>query len=241
LERIGLPTRPSLCHSFFFGTTGFLPSVSDDTKRTLRLDFMQKQKKRRTMEEDTDANESEDATSRVSALHTCVYFYSEVTRLSVFKLIEALQAATRSAMQLGVSHVTLYIHSLGGDAFAGMSAYDHIFKNSLPVITIADGIVASAASLFLLAGARRLAMPHSFVLIHQVSLSGFEGKFADLQDEVKNSTALMKAMRDIYKTRTRMKKKELNRALKNEITLSSCECVELGFVDALVTHDELQL
>ena len=102
----------------------------------------------------------------------------------------------------------------------------------IPITTIADVLVASAVSLFLLAGVRCLAISHSFVLIHQLSTQ-IEGKYADLVDEVKNSTELMRTLQDIYTQKTTLKPKRLKRALNNEVVFTSDECVKYGFVNDL--------
>lgn len=168
---------------------------------------------------------------------TAVYFCADVTKATVFKLTQLLREASACALERAHHGqepvVHLYVHSDGGDVFAGLSAYDHIRANRVPVTTVADGMVASAATLLLLAGTRRLAMPHASMLIHQLS-TGFAGKYADLLDEVRNSAAIMKALHAIYRERTSMSAARVSALLKKERVLGAARCLREGFVHALV-------
>jgi ATP-dependent protease ClpP protease subunit len=186
-----------------------------------------------------DADEGEEAAALVTRDGTAVYFRADVTKRSVLQLLRQLREATLQSLReatdpLREPGVTLYIHSEGGDAFAGLSAHDHIVRNRVPVTTVADGMVASAASLLLLAGQHRYAMRHSFVLIHQLSVAGFAGKYAELLDEVKNSQALMDAYEAIYAARTSLAPKRLEQLLKKEVALDAETCVREGFVEAIM-------
>lgn len=160
---------------------------------------------------------------------TSIYFYADVTRSTVCKLYRALREAATVA---GGGDVYVYIHSSGGDAYAGMSALDHMraFRGAT-ITTIADGFVASAATFLLLGGTRRIAMPHSHVLIHQVSAE-FWGKYEELRDEMKNSTSLMRLMTQVYTRYTRMKEGKVKALLKSEVAVNAEKCVRLG-----IAHD----
>ena len=166
-----------------------------------------------------------------------VYFHADVTKTTVLKLLKCVREA--SACALAHSHplhhptVYLYIHSGGGDAYAGLSAMDHLRNNRVPITTVADGMVASAASFLLLAGTHRLAFRHSHVLIHQLS-TGFEGKYADMVDEMQNSNALMNTLRSIYRENTTLPPKRMERLLGKEVAMSAERCLKDGFVHELV-------
>ena len=184
--------------------------------------------------------EEEDTTAAVTIRSegNVVYFYADVTKTNVLKLIGCLHEATMAALRQTPAfrdpEVVCYIHSDGGDAFSGLSAYDHIRRNRVPVTTIADGMVASSASIMLLGGSRRLAHQHSFVLIHQLSVAGFFGKYVDLLDEVQNSTDLMNNFRSIYQDRTKLTTKRMEQLLKKELMLDARMCLQEGFVEELV-------
>ena len=179
--------------------------------------------------EEEDPTNDDGAIKRVGVR---VYFHCEVTRTNVLTLCERLCEAEGEALQHHHESILLFIHSEGGDAHAGLSAMNHIETMRVPVITVADGFVASAATFLLLGGRRRLAMRHSMVLIHQLS-TAFWGKYADLIDEMQNTHQLMETLRDLYRERTGIKKKRLSNLLNKELTMTAQECIQFGVVDEL--------
>ena len=163
-----------------------------------------------------------------------IYFYEDIDKETIIALIKEIQTLTYE-LQLQASkygfepHIDLHIYSPGGDAFMGLSIYDFIRKNPVPIHTYIDGNIASAATFMFLAGAKRFMSPNSTVLIHQVSTS-FWGKFEDLKDEVKNTTEIMKIVRNLYSENTTMKKKDIDAILKRELFLNFAECERNGFI-----------
>ncbi len=163
-----------------------------------------------------------------------IYFYEDIYKETILSLIKEIQTLTYE-LQLQASkygfepHIDLHIYSPGGDAFMGLSIYDFIRKNAVPIHTYIDGNIASAATFMFLAGAKRFMSPNSTVLIHQVSTS-FWGKFEDLKDEVKNTTEIMKIVRNLYSENTTMKKKDIDAILKRELFLNFAECEKNGFI-----------
>src|SRR5687768_16965467 len=78
--------------------------------------------------------------------------------------------------------IKLYINSPGGSVTAGLAMYDTMQFIQPDVSTICVGIAASMASVLLAAGApgKRLALPNSEVMIHQV-MGGAEGQASDIE------------------------------------------------------------
>ena len=78
--------------------------------------------------------------------------------------------------------IRLFIDSPGGDADAGYAIFDMIRFINAPVITIGMGLIASAASIVLLAAPkeRRFCMPNSRYLIHQ-PMSGMQGVTTEIE------------------------------------------------------------
>ena len=135
-----------------------------------------------------DSNE-ELLEKQVSRIGQRVYFYTGVSRTSIRILIRKLHEAAAEALAAAATtpqvapRVTLFINSEGGCARSGLSAMDHIQALPVPVVTVADGMCASAATFLLLGGKQRQIMEHSEVLIHQLS-TGFWGTYTSLLDEV---------------------------------------------------------
>lgn len=78
--------------------------------------------------------------------------------------------------------VKVFINSPGGDVDAGFAIYDMVRFVSCPVIMVGMGLIASAASLILLAvpADRRVGLPNSSYLIHQ-PLSEMKGNATDIE------------------------------------------------------------
>ena len=174
---------------------------------------------------------------------TDVFFWVDVSQESILRLFELIHDATeesllrhkRSIFRGTASldpRVCLYIQSYGGDVFASLSAMTHLRTNRVPITTIADGMVASAASLLLLGGSVRYIVPHSHILIHQLS-TGFFGKHQDLLDESKNASNLMKALSAIYLAETTLGEQRIKKLMSKELELTTDQCIKFGLVTGL--------
>lgn len=186
---------------------------------------------------DDEEEEDEDSDCEVYAIGTSVYYSTSVSSKNIGKLRKALHKATETAItsnySLHAPYVSLYIHSSGGDLFSGFSAFSLIRRNVVPVVTIADGYVASAATFMLLAGSYRYIVPSSHVLIHQLSTGGY-GKFQEIEDDYKNCKRLMERMHAIYKEETWLPPTVLKKLLKSELDLTDDKCVKYGIVNELL-------
>jgi ATP-dependent Clp protease protease subunit len=78
--------------------------------------------------------------------------------------------------------IKFYINSPGGSVTAGLAIYDTMQYVKADVSTICVGLAASMGATLLAAGApgKRLALPNSEIMIHQV-MGGFEGQASDIK------------------------------------------------------------
>ena len=102
----------------------------------------------------------------------------EINKDSADKLIKDLLVLEAESSD----PVRIFINSPGGDVDAGFAIYDMVRFVTCPVIMIGMGLVASAASLILLAvpAERRIGLPNSSYLIHQ-PLSEMKGNATDIE------------------------------------------------------------
>ena len=163
-----------------------------------------------------------------------IFFYGAVCWESAVQINMALHKMNSSSAVRKTKGINLFIHSDGGDLMAGLSCMDQISFSNIPVTTIIDGFAASAAALMFLGGKTRKMMPHSFVLIHQLSVAIF-GKYEDIKDEVKNCDLLMKEALDIYKEKTKIPSKKLTTYMKRDVYLSFKKCLKYKIVDEAFT------
>lgn len=188
-------------------------------------------KKRKILNDDKD----EDDEHNISSRGNLVYFHAPVSRHTVHCLITELHLACEYLKNVRGNdlRIKLYIHSEGGDTYAGLSAMEHINNCEFPVDTFVDGYVASAATFMILGGKRRFMNKYSELLIHQFSLA-FSGRYTDFTDQQENNEKLMKIFKGIYKNKTKIPTKILNTILSREISFSSDECLKYGIVDELI-------
>jgi ATP-dependent protease ClpP protease subunit len=182
--------------------------------------------------------ESQDTTEdEVNHINGSIYFYAEINSKNILKLIKCINEANEFVFnkedEIEKMNIKLFVNSGGGDAFAGLSGMDHVRKNKIPITTIADGYVASAATLLMLGGHQRIAMANARILIHQLS-TGFWGKYVDLLDEVQNSKELMNAFKIIYSSKTSLDKRKLQSLLKKELHMNANQALEVGFVSSIM-------
>lgn len=82
--------------------------------------------------------------------------------------------------------ILLYVNSPGGSVTAGLAIYDTMQYVKPDVSTICVGMAASMGAFLLTAGTKgkRLALPNSDIMIHQIS-SGFQGQAKDIEISAK--------------------------------------------------------
>lgn len=175
-----------------------------------------------------------------------VYFYSEVTRMSALQLIRELKTlSTKLVIESVKSNTTppeiyLHINSEGGSIFDGLAVVDAILESPVPVVTIVEGMAASAATLISVVGARRLIKPNAHMLVHQLSTTMW-GKMSELMDEMHNCTHLMGMIKRIYSKYTKIPSKKIDEILKHDLYWSAEECLRYHLVDEVIDPKSFHL
>lgn len=184
---------------------------------------------RRKVEDSDEEQSEEECDDMVWTNQQKVYFHAAVSLKTVGKFIQCVDTAVTYALQHRHTQIYVFIHSCGGDCYAGLSAMDHLKACELHVTTVADGYVASAGTFMLLGGDKRLGLPNSSILIHQLS-TGFFGKYEELKEELSNSETLMETIRKLYACHTNMDSKVLDEMLKCDRVHCFERAVELGIL-----------
>jgi ATP-dependent Clp protease, protease subunit len=131
--------------------------------------------------------------------------------------------------------IDIYINSPGGTVVDGLSVIDTINLIDSPVNTICTGLAASMGAVLLSCGEKgnRAVLPHSRVMIHQVS-SGMAGTYSDLEIELKQTE---RCKQDIYKILSENLNKpyeEIERLCDRNNWFIGQEAVDLGIVDKVL-------
>jgi ATP-dependent Clp endopeptidase proteolytic subunit ClpP len=207
-------------------------------KKYYRLEDIEKIKRKVGDDDDDDDLDSIFETG-IKKDENRIYFYQEVNKDNVLKLNTTIRNMNNTLLNRSnilsqePGNIFLHINSTGGGLFDGLLASDIIRTNKVPIITIVDGVAASAATLMSIVGKKRFINKNSFMLIHQLS-SGVWGTYHNIKDEKQNCDLLMKTIKKIYKEHTKVPIKKLEQILERDIWLSSEECLEYGLVDEIL-------
>lgn len=195
------------------------------------------------VENDVDSDNIDDSKSSnkdQSPLSNQLYFYSDVTRESIYLFNRQLSDLEKQLRYIQINFelkdpppIKLYISSEGGEVFSCFSAIDRIKSCKIPVDTYVEGIAASCATLLSVVGRKRYMNRNSVMLIHSVS-SGLWGNYQQFQDEKQNLDLIMKFIKNIYLNHTKFQEKELDKLLKHDLYLSPEECIKFGLADYII-------
>jgi ATP-dependent Clp protease, protease subunit len=132
--------------------------------------------------------------------------------------------------------VMMYVNSPGGDVSAGLAIYDTMQALRCPVATFCVGQAASMASLLLAAGAKakRSALPHARVMIHQ-PLAGMRGQATDIAIHAREILKARDTINDIYARHTGQPADKIKRDTERDNFMSADEAREYGLVDQVLT------
>ena len=100
------------------------------------------------------------------------------------------------------------------------------------VQTICVGIAMSMGSLLLAGGAKgkRMALPNSRILIHQVS-GGFQGQGTDIEIQAREVIGLKRRLEEIYSLHTGKPIEDVSRDMERDFFMSPDEAKEYGIID----------
>ncbi|MEL6163913.1 MAG: ATP-dependent Clp protease proteolytic subunit [Cyanobacteria bacterium J06628_3] len=131
--------------------------------------------------------------------------------------------------------IFLYINSPGGVVTSGLAIYDTMQHIKSDVVTICLGLAASMGS-FLLAGGtkgKRLALPHSRIMIHQPS-GGTRGQATDIQIEAKEILRIRHQLNGIVSVNTGQSIEKIEKDMDRDFFMSAEESKEYGLIDKVI-------
>lgn len=134
--------------------------------------------------------------------------------------------------------IKFYINSPGGSVSAGLAIYDTMQYIKCPVSTICVGLAASMASLLLAAGApgKRLALPNSEVMIHQV-MGGAEGQASDIKIRAEHILKIKDKMNKILALHTGQNIKTVEQDSDRDNFMSAQEAKKYGIIDKIINQE----
>lgn len=135
--------------------------------------------------------------------------------------------------------IMLYINSPGGSVTAGFAIYDTMQHIRSDVSTICLGQAASMGAFLLSSGTKgkRLALPHSRVLIHQ-PLGGAQGQATDIEIQAAEIIRIKKSLNEILASNTGQSIKKIEKDTDRDYIMTPEEALEYGMIDKVVTMDK---
>ena len=135
--------------------------------------------------------------------------------------------------------IMLYINSPGGSVTAGLAIYDTMQHIRADVSTICLGQAASMGAFLLSSGAKgkRLALPHSRVLIHQ-PLGGAQGQATDIEIQANEIIRIKKSLNSILASNTGQPLKKIEKDTDRDYIMTAQEAVEYGMIDKVITLED---
>lgn len=132
--------------------------------------------------------------------------------------------------------IRLYINSPGGSVTAALAIYDTMQHIKPDVSTICVGMAASAAALLLSAGAKgkRMALPNSEVMIHQV-LGGAEGQATEVEIHAKHILKTRDRLNRILARHTGQKLPKIEKDTDRDYFMTAEEAKTYGIVDKVIS------
>ena len=133
--------------------------------------------------------------------------------------------------------ISIYINSPGGSVYAGMAIYDTMQFIKPDVQTICVGIAMSMGALLLAGGApgKRMSLPNSKILIHQVS-AGFQGQATDIEIHAREIIEMRKRLDDVYAKHTGQPIEKISHDTERDYFMSAEEAKVYGIIDAVIAH-----
>ena len=131
--------------------------------------------------------------------------------------------------------ISLYINSPGGDINSLFAIYDTMQYIKPDLTTICFGQAASAAAVLLAAGTKgkRLALPHSRILIHQ-PYAGAEGQVSDIELASREIQRLKTQLEEIIAHHTGQSAEKVHNDTDRDFVMTAAEARDYGIIDEVI-------
>ena len=137
--------------------------------------------------------------------------------------------------------INIYSNSPGGDITSLFAIYDTMQFIKNDIATICLGQAASAAAVLLAAGTKgkRLALPHSRVLLHQPYGQVGYGQVTDLEIAAKEILRMRDLLEEILAKHTGQSMERIHADTDRDFVIEANEAVEYGIIDSVISSREL--
>jgi ATP-dependent Clp protease, protease subunit len=186
---------------------------------------------------------------RTSRGETSMDVYTRLMKENILFLQTPIDDTVASLMSAQLIHlesenpdkdINIYINSPGGDITALFAIYDTMQFIANDIVTICLGQAASAAAVLLAAGTKgkRLALPHSRVLLHQPSGSVGYGQVTDLELAASEIVRMREILDVILAKHTGQEVERIHKDTDRDFVMEAQEALEYGIIDQVITSRE---
>jgi ATP-dependent Clp protease, protease subunit len=136
--------------------------------------------------------------------------------------------------------IYLYLNSPGGSITAGLAIYDTMQHIRPDVCTICFGLAASMGAFLLCSGApgKRMALPHSRIMIHQ-PLGGAQGQAVDIEIRAKEILYLKNQLNHLMAEHTKQPFERIEADTDRDFFMSAEEAKAYGLIDQVLSRENL--
>jgi ATP-dependent Clp protease protease subunit len=133
--------------------------------------------------------------------------------------------------------ISIYINSPGGSVYAGLAVYDTMQYVKPQIQTVCVGMAMSMGAVILAGGAngKRMALPNSKILIHQVS-SGFQGQATDIEIQAREVINIKRRLEEILAEHTGQTTEKVGKDMERDYFMTAQEAKEYGIIDTVQTQ-----
>ena len=134
--------------------------------------------------------------------------------------------------------IYLYINSPGGSVTAGLAIYDTIQYVKSEVVTICVGLAASMGAFLLAAGTKgkRVALPHSRIMIHQPLGGTSRRQASDIEIEAREILRMKDMLNRSLSDMSGQSFEKIEKDTDRDYFLSAEEAKEYGLIDRVISH-----
>ena len=134
--------------------------------------------------------------------------------------------------------IYLYINSPGGSVTAGLAIYDTIQYVKSEVVTICVGLAASMGAFLLAAGTKgkRVALPHSRIMIHQPLGGTSRRQASDIEIEAREILRMKEMLNRSLSDMSGQSFQKIEKDTDRDYFLSAEEAKEYGLIDRVIAH-----
>lgn len=134
--------------------------------------------------------------------------------------------------------IYLYINSPGGSVTAGLAIYDTIQYVKSDVVTICVGLAASMGAFLLGAGTKgkRLALPHSRIMIHQPLGGTSQRQASDIEIEAREILWIRDQLNGEMARMTGQTIEKIEKDTDRDYFMSAAEARDYGLIDRVISH-----